>query len=108
MDTSESVRLISRSLFSPVILWSLADTTQIYGHTGVSIAGHNDATVQGTQLAGSNYGGVLSLACTSLVPQGALLFNPLTTAQLSTQSNFVSSIYDFATCIGPGPIQSSL
>ncbi|KAK4046729.1 hypothetical protein OIO90_006460 [Microbotryomycetes sp. JL221] len=80
-------------------------STGYFGY-GISINGHNMATVRNNKFNSANFGGQPGSGCrfNPMPKYGPLLINPYTTPGANLQSGFDKQVYDFGICHNPGPI----
>ncbi|GJN94419.1 hypothetical protein Rhopal_007499-T1 [Rhodotorula paludigena] len=82
---------------------------QGYFGYGVSVAGHNGATVTGSSFSNVNFGGVYSSSCFKGMPaMQPLVYNSMRDTGNTLQTGFLDANYQLAICIGPGAINSTV
>ncbi|KAK4047461.1 hypothetical protein OIV83_005373 [Microbotryomycetes sp. JL201] len=80
-------------------------STGYFGY-GVSVNGHNAATVRNNKFTSASFGGQPTASCrfNPMPAYGPMYFNPYTTPGSNLQSQFQKAVYDFAICHNPGQV----
>ncbi|KAM0790359.1 hypothetical protein ACM66B_003242 [Microbotryomycetes sp. NB124-2] len=79
--------------------------TGYFGY-GISVNGHNTATVRNNKFNSASFGGQPTSSCrfNPMPAYGPMYVNPYTTPGSSLQNQFQKAVYDFAICHNPGQV----